>query len=349
MSDTPYAGPEPLGLRNAGQLIGELSHDGSAVKRESQDEPDLGPETQTIEAGHDTGAGEDGDQPDTRAAAHEDEGDETEENVDGDTGPDADDEPRYEVTVNGETSEVTLTELRNGYQRQSDYTRKTQAVREREHLLAEQEQAVAGIRNRYTQNLEVVENFLESALPYSPAELEAMAETDPDAFQAADQENRQHLAKLEAVRGELEAARQHQDQAVKAAHWRAIEDGHRALPDLIPEWGDPKVAKEEAGHLTQYLRVYGVPDAEIAEIVSPLAISLARKAMLYDQSQAARHTAARKKVTTAPSKLTAPGSAKQPGHQKAKRQSELRTRLKKGAGGREERTRIAAQLIGNLK
>ena len=349
MSDNPYTGPEPLGLRNAGQLIGELSNDGGAVRRESQNGPDLEPETQTIEAGPETGAGENGHAPIARAAAHEDVGEETEENVNGDTAPDADDEPRYEVTVNGKTSEVTLTELRNGYQRQSDYTRKTQAVRERENLVAEQELAVADIRNRYTQNLEVVEHFLGNSMPYSPAALEALAETDPETFQAADHANRQHLAKLEAVQGELEAARRDQDQAAETAHWRAIEDGQRTLPDFIPEWRDPKVAKEEAGHLTQYLRIYGVPDAEIDEIVSPLAISLARKAMLYDQSQAARHTAAGKKVSTAASRLTAPGAAKQPGHQKAKRQGELRTRLKKGAGGREDRTRIAAQLIGNLK
>jgi len=32
------------------------------------------------------------------------------------------------VTVNGETFEVPLAELRNGYMRQSDYTRKTQQV-----------------------------------------------------------------------------------------------------------------------------------------------------------------------------------------------------------------------------
>jgi len=34
----------------------------------------------------------------------------------------------YDVTVNGETQQVTLDELRNGYSRQADYTRKTQEL-----------------------------------------------------------------------------------------------------------------------------------------------------------------------------------------------------------------------------
>ena len=37
-------------------------------------------------------------------------------------------EPVYTVKVDGDEQEVTLSELQNGYQRQADYTRKTQQV-----------------------------------------------------------------------------------------------------------------------------------------------------------------------------------------------------------------------------
>jgi len=39
-------------------------------------------------------------------------------------------DPTYRVKVGGEEFEVTLDELRNGYQRQSDYTRKSQSLAE---------------------------------------------------------------------------------------------------------------------------------------------------------------------------------------------------------------------------
>lgn len=45
------------------------------------------------------------------------------------------DEPSYTITVDGEEIEVSLSELRNGYSRQADYTRKTQELAsEREQL-----------------------------------------------------------------------------------------------------------------------------------------------------------------------------------------------------------------------
>lgn len=48
---------------------------------------------------------------------------------------DATDEPSYTITVDGEEIEVPLSELRNGYSRHADYTRKTQELAsEREQL-----------------------------------------------------------------------------------------------------------------------------------------------------------------------------------------------------------------------
>lgn len=40
----------------------------------------------------------------------------------------AEDDPEYEITVDGKPVKVKLSELKNGYQRQADYTRKTQAL-----------------------------------------------------------------------------------------------------------------------------------------------------------------------------------------------------------------------------
>lgn len=46
---------------------------------------------------------------------------------------------RYTVTIDGEAQEVSLDELRNGYQRQSDYTRKTQELAETRKRLSSAE------------------------------------------------------------------------------------------------------------------------------------------------------------------------------------------------------------------
>lgn len=69
-------------------------------------------------------------EPDDSNAAADDE-------VERNTGDD--DEPSFTVKVDGKTQEVTLDELLKGYQRQSDYTRKTQ------DLKAERDRAAAAL------------------------------------------------------------------------------------------------------------------------------------------------------------------------------------------------------------
>jgi hypothetical protein len=51
----------------------------------------------------------------------------------------------FSVTIDGEDSEVTLSELRSGYQRQADYTRKTQEIAEERQRLQQAETIVSAL------------------------------------------------------------------------------------------------------------------------------------------------------------------------------------------------------------
>ena len=53
----------------------------------------------------------------------------------------------YAVKVDGEEQEVTLNELRDGYQRQSDYTRKTQELASERKRLQQAEAIVAALES----------------------------------------------------------------------------------------------------------------------------------------------------------------------------------------------------------
>jgi len=69
---------------------------------------------------------------DTDAEVEPEASEESDEDVDGDEEADedsADNEDRHTVKVNGEVLEVTLEELKAGYQRQADYTREKQALK----------------------------------------------------------------------------------------------------------------------------------------------------------------------------------------------------------------------------
>jgi hypothetical protein len=68
--------------------------------------------------------------------------------------PDAQTDTAYTVKIDGEEFEVTLDELRNGYQRQADYTRKSQSLAEQRKAYEANLQAVQAERNQYAQVLE---------------------------------------------------------------------------------------------------------------------------------------------------------------------------------------------------
>src|SRR5574340_754521 len=54
----------------------------------------------------------------------------------------AEDDPLVTIKVDGKDVEVKLSELKNGYQRQADYTRKTQAVAEERKTIDAERQKV---------------------------------------------------------------------------------------------------------------------------------------------------------------------------------------------------------------
>ena len=56
-------------------------------------------------------------------------------------------EPGYVVKVDGEEQQVTLEELQNGYQRQADYTRKTQEIAVERERLQQAEAIVSALEN----------------------------------------------------------------------------------------------------------------------------------------------------------------------------------------------------------
>ena len=62
----------------------------------------------------------------------------------------------YVIKVDGEEQEVSLEELRNGYQRQADYTRKTQEISAERDRLQQAESIVAALENNPEETLQIL-------------------------------------------------------------------------------------------------------------------------------------------------------------------------------------------------
>ena len=90
-----------------------------------------------------------------------------EQELDDDDSPE--DHERFTVKVDGEELDVDLQELKSGYSRTSDYTKKSQALSEERKLFAQDRDAVILERQQYAE-----------LLPALQAQLGAIDEPEPD-------------------------------------------------------------------------------------------------------------------------------------------------------------------------
>ena len=219
------------------------------------------------------------------------------------------DDPMVVVKIDGKDVEVKLSELKNGYQRQADYTRKTMEVSE-QRKAAEAETAKARQeREAYAQNLTRLQAQLEGTLQEQQnVDWEALLNSDPAEYLKQRHLAEARQAKLNQVYAEqqkIAAQRQAEAQESQARHLQAQ---HQALLDKLPEWKDPKKADAERGAIREFLIQEGFDADSLNQITDARAVVLARKAMLYDQLMS-KAQAATKRVSTLPTKVERPGVA----------------------------------------
>ena len=104
----------------------------------------------------------------------------------------------YTVKVDGEESEVTLEELQDGYQRQADYTRKTQELADERKRLQQAEAIVSSLENNPEETLKALGEAFGVA---QPVRLAAPVQESYDSWEGEAQpedETAKRLAELEA-------------------------------------------------------------------------------------------------------------------------------------------------------
>ncbi|MAO19839.1 MAG: hypothetical protein CMJ25_03720 [Phycisphaerae bacterium] len=222
----------------------------------------------------------------------EEEGEETPEaeasDLDGEDEADEDDDTSQDfdimaaaVDVNGE--EKTVEELKSGYLRQQDYTRKTQALSEEKKVFAEQRAAVDQERAQYAEALPMLAQQIQQSVEQEP-DWDTLYDTDPALAAKAERQWRKQLEdkqkQLQAVQTEQQRMQQLHQQRMDQARAQFVDQQREVLPDLIPEWRDTKVAAQEAGEIREFLLQTGFPEQDIDGMNSALLVKMARLAML---------------------------------------------------------------------
>jgi hypothetical protein len=270
--------------------------------------------------------------------------DEVEESEDFDAEPDEEDqtdddadEGDYEeqdvftVRVNGEDVDVTLEEALKGYQREADYTRKTQQLAEQRKQL-EQEQSefqavqaqTAQLRDAYGQTLQQLQQQIQDGLQQEPDWDAAYEQLDAKEYTRLVQDWNARKDSLQKV--QIEQARVAKEQAKES---EAMMRTHLAqqselMLEKLPQWRDEKVRLTERDQLITYAKSLGYTDDEIANAADHRAIVALYHSWQLSKLNAAKPEA-KKRVRKAP-KMAKAGVPRSKNEVAARRRQKLADR-----------------------
>jgi hypothetical protein len=196
--------------------------------------------------------------------------------------PEDEAEELFTVKVGDDEVNVSLNELINGYSRQQDYTRKTQAI-------AEQRRAVQELEQQYAQQLQSVQQIAQRLqeqpdIPEPQIDWDRLYQEDPIGWVrerelARDrQDQRAHRAR------ELEAVKQEQQRIHQQQFASEIQRQREILTEMIPEWSDPEVAKTEKAAIRKFaVDELGFTEEDVASAYDARIVSALRKSWQFSQ------------------------------------------------------------------
>lgn len=253
-------------------------------------------------------------------------------------------EAKYEIKVNGKPVEVTLDELMSGYQRDSDYRRKTMELADERRLLEEEvnkakseSDAVAKLRQDYATRLSEIENSMQ---PDANIDWAKLYETDPDEYHRKKIEVENKSKALETIKAERQRAIQEQQQEQTKVFNQYLEQQKKLLAEKEPEYVDPVKGEGLRKDMTSYLKKEGYSDQELNMMVDHRSFVIAKKAMLYDKMMNSKISA--KQSKTVP-KMVRSGTTKTV-NKDSQQSKSLKSRLKK-TGSMKDAANVLKQFL----
>lgn len=210
--------------------------------------------------------------------------------------------PSYTVKVDGEEFEVDLDELRNGYQRQSDYTKKSQSVAEMRKAYEANLQSVQQERDQYQQVLANMENYQNLELKkYQELDWASLKEDDPVEYMEKRIEFQDAKDKVNQVKQEQIAVQQKTQQEVYQNIQHKVQEEAELLATALPEYSDP--SSNLKTELRDFAINMGFSEQDVNGITDHKVVLVLHKAMLQDKANSSTSS----KVKKGPAKVIKAG------------------------------------------
>jgi hypothetical protein len=237
------------------------------------------------------------------------EAEETSEEVEGENEEAEEEAPRGEkfiVKVDGKEIEVPKDELIRGYQREADYTRKTQKLAEERKFVESEFQQVRGEREQYAQILGQLQQKLQEFEPAEP-DWNRLEYEDPTEYARQWTSHQRRIQQKNAVMAEQMRLQQMQQAESQKQIQNVLQQEVKILKEKIPEWSSPEKAKAEGKALLEYGLGLGFSEQELNGISDSRALLALHKAWKYDQ-MISKRPELQAKIKKAP-RMASPGSA----------------------------------------
>jgi hypothetical protein len=254
---------------------------------ESEDDQPTGEETEVTTEDEVVAEDQQEDEVETEEVSEEEEASEEVETED--TGEEETEEvaeeSNYTIKVDGEEYEVNLEELKAGYQRQSDYTRKSQALAEgrkeneaiqTERLKLEQE------RQMYANGLQMLKEQQSAKLQeFKDVDWSTLKEEDPYAYMLKKDEYRDAQDKARNAAQQQQIVQQQQQQQEAQSRATFVQDQYSQLVNALPEWDNKESTVKE--DIRKFAISSGYAPEEVDQLADHRSVLILKKAMEFDK------------------------------------------------------------------
>ena len=267
------------------------------------------------------------------APEESDEGEEPEETEE--TVAEADEEPEEdesgaEVMYNTPDGEpVTLDELKRGFLRQSDYTKKTQEIAALRDQAAQSFQALEQHNSTVAEHLSLALNVVEPQLAeLGQTDWDALAASDPYEYAEKKALYEQASVRYNSLQEAAKATVEQDKARLAHVNKQRVQAEQQKLQMALPDLADPKQGPKLARAIKNYALESGLSDKEASNITDHRLIVMLNKARQFDELSQSSLTAAKKKISKSPKNVARAGQPSSKAEQNSAKRSQARARLK---------------------
>jgi len=220
---------------------------------------------------------------------------------------------RYTVKAAGKKHEVTLEELKKGFQFEADYTRKNEElgedrrkVSEEKRMLSQELEATQKAKQQYLSSLEDIDQIVDSDIKaFESTDWATLKIEDPVQYSLKREEFRELHERKAKVANEKQ---KHQYEAAVNAEKKVEEvkiEQQQIVSGMIPNWSDPVEGPKIKSRIKNFAIKSGFSEQDLSQLIDARSVDILHKAMKYDDLVNSKIKG--KKLKNIP-KVTRPGS-----------------------------------------